>query len=328
VWNTTGAGPIGNAGSYHWLSDQEALNIRGVHTKATSGANSSVFMITSFGSPVAVLYDLKTGKETPLTALTRLFASTTDVDLYPSPDGKWALWPDKDGVAGATVDGKRQYRLREQSFQYGTALWLKDSRHWLHFLWNKDNTRIVQAHIHDIEAPDVVEKLPVTSPGPISESYPGITLAQDRLYVDRLHASNHPLNSPTELPIYECDLHAGAKPSHKYVVKMPPDTVIDDFVFSPRGDQIAWKLKLERVPPMARLLHRLYPRYSASPEHAVGLWVSDLDGRNLREIGHLDLHPAANSDTAEPEPEDVQWLPDGKRLSFLYKQALWIVPID
>jgi hypothetical protein len=64
------------------------------------------------------------------------------------------------------------------------------------------------------------------------------------------------------------------------------------------------------------------------PEHVVGLWVSDLDGRNLREIGHLALHPAANSDTDGPDPEDVQWLPDGKRLSFLYKQALWIVPID
>jgi hypothetical protein len=48
-----------------------------------------------------------------------------------------------------------------------------------------------------------------------------------------------------------------------------------------------------------------------------------MDGSGWVKVGSVIYH--SEEDDA---PTALHWLPDGKRLSFLYQKALWIVPAD
>lgn len=51
------------------------------------------------------------------------------------------------------------------------------------------------------------------------------------------------------------------------------------------------------------------------------LWSSNLDGGSMREIGFVTL-----SDHSDFEFKDC-WLPDGQRISFVYHDTLYVVPV-
>ncbi len=76
---------------------------------------------------------------------------------------------------------------------------------------------------------------------------------------------------------------------------------------------------------VARLLGHVFPHTETESDEKLGIWVSRLDGSAMREIGYVRVAAPADGSC----PDDItylQWLPDGKRLSFLYRGALWIVP--
>ena len=54
----------------------------------------------------------------------------------------------------------------------------------------------------------------------------------------------------------------------------------------------------------------------------VTLWVCNPDGTGGREIEHIDSQYGSNNINA------VQWLPDGKSISYVFGNKLWIVPAD
>jgi hypothetical protein len=265
-WDLLDQSGIQCAGSYHWLSDHQLLNIRGVHMKWTqSGPNT--FLGQFLGTPSALLYDLHTGRETSLFGLTRLLASNSvgsEMDASPSPNGRWILWSDnRHGFRAATVEGKQLRLFPEQPQNaYGDVLWLSDNRHWLHFLWDTKSRRITGVHLHDIDQPTRVQTLPILAASPIQSSYPGFALMQDHfLWTDRLHSSTNPVNQPRQLTFEVCELHAGAASIGKRIVTMPPGCVIADFVISTRGDRIAWKLYQEAGSPLQTFLHRTFAFY-------------------------------------------------------------------
>jgi hypothetical protein len=53
------------------------------------------------------------------------------------------------------------------------------------------------------------------------------------------------------------------------------------------------------------------------------LYVSRLDGSNMRSVGFVDAPLAAGSLLYEP-----RWSPDDKQLSFHYEGAFWTVPVN
>jgi hypothetical protein len=84
---------------------------------------------------------------------------------------------------------------------------------------------------------------------------------------------------------------------------------------SPGGDMLAWIVKQD----------------AARPTGEVGVWVSDLRGRNAREIGRIRQIDRLRTKGPMPRelvfPQDLRWTPDGKSLSFLFDGAMYLVAI-
>jgi hypothetical protein len=86
-------------------------------------------------------------------------------------------------------------------------------------------------------------------------------------------------------------------------------------VVSSGGDRIAWLL----VPAESEATRRAM---SAS------IWTSDLDSSHLREIGSVAPIGRCGPSQEIRLPWQVRWAPDGKRIGFLYRDALYVVPVD
>ena len=88
---------------------------------------------------------------------------------------------------------------------------------------------------------------------------------------------------------------------------------------------MAWLIHSVQEPSSIwKFLSRWIPALRPTPHPIVELRTSCLDGSDVHEIGHLDA-PKTRED---PRPEHLQWLPDGKQLSFIYKDRLYTVPAD
>lgn len=88
---------------------------------------------------------------------------------------------------------------------------------------------------------------------------------------------------------------------------------------SPDRKLLAWKFAVKSLPlGLKSTINSDFVRRSAPA--AAGLWVSDLNGNDLREIGTLDIRDDSIS--------NVRWTPDGTRLSFIDAGDLYTVPIN
>ena len=79
---------------------------------------------------------------------------------------------------------------------------------------------------------------------------------------------------------------------------------------------------------MISWLHRLFPKIDSEPTLREGFWASRADGGGLREIGEVSLPWSAHDHFWENTFDDIQWLPDGKQISFVYHGMLYIVPAE
>lgn len=104
-----------------WLNPNQVVNVQ----SATS--NLAVF-------------DLDTGKQTPVDAMNALYehqeAYKNPFSVRTSPDGRWLLWPsDSNGEPtweAVSLDGQ-QHREWPRATDFGTldVAWMQDSRHWV-----------------------------------------------------------------------------------------------------------------------------------------------------------------------------------------------------
>jgi hypothetical protein len=92
---------------------------------------------------------------------------------------------------------------------------------------------------------------------------------------------------------------------------------VDGPQMSPHGDRIAWVFGFAREPVFAFVSRWL--RNRPAVHRTMGLWVCNTDGTGLREIARAEAQEAVFR---------PRWLPDGKHVSVLYRDALWVVPVD
>ena len=83
--------------------------------------------------------------------------------------------------------------------------------------------------------------------------------------------------------------------------------MVMDVVLSSQGDRLAWILQQKQNRPW---LYTLY--------------VADADGAHARVIASAE---DVKTDNGHSWPRAVQWLPDGKQISFDYKEAIHTIPI-
>ncbi len=113
-----------------------------------------------------------------------------------------------------------------------------------------------------------------------------------------------------EARLYTVPLDDGRVEPTEQVIAIPACVgwQVWDAVLWPEGDRLAW----------------ITERDDASGDW-YSLSVSSVSGSGWRVIGST---PGVCTKREHLWPTELRWLPDGKRVSFVHKEALWTVPVD
>lgn len=330
----------GGDSNYFWLSEQEAL----IQRYRTDG---DWFEFTCLNT--------QTHTETPLTAFNQKYrsalASYTFRGLGFLPNGSRGsqtfhippacdLSPDhsllllrpmqnysipKIIYIAATLNGIQKARWAPGDDSY-SPLWLHDSRHWLEAVYKSSGAgNLTNLTLHDCSNPKVRTRLPV--PVEADTLTPvGINQKEQMVYIQWDYQKSYDF-----LDCYEQNLTSPIPSGQKRRIRLPYHAALRDVEISPRGDRLAWWLQYEHVLPGASMLHRVYPAYPVKPQSMLSLWTSRADGTEMNEVGHIPILPGSDSDPGSLShyyPINIQWTPDEKHLSFVYKDALYTVPTE
>jgi len=282
--------------------------------------------------------DLNTGAETVLRALTQQVKSSISLPathwLMPSPDGKWLMW----GEVGITplfvgsVDGTRR-AVSSTNVGNSTPFWMPDSQHWTE--WNHDESALWrQVEMHTVTAPHWSQILG-TPPARLNESdilamqFEDVIIARTKVdviavpvsvrqgyYRLTLHAA---YRDTQQLSVWS--LHA-QKPLRQFTIHLPGPALY--VKVSPQGDRVAWLVQRQNTSSVFERLQRMISAWKGGEHESLAVYVSQLDGSHLHEIGRLD----SNVKPTDNLLEKMQWLPGGKRLSFIANDALWTVMVE
>jgi hypothetical protein len=113
-------------------------------------------------------------------------------------------------------------------------------------------------------------------------------------------------------------------------VSLPQDARPYEVAISPSGDKLAWLLWFDKPSSYPRWMRPWLPPAMTRDQNTVALYTSLCDGRGMRLIGQI---PLTNQSRVFPSAMaaglgSLEWTPDGKRLSFIYSNALYTVPAD
>ncbi len=299
---------------YRWISDHEVLFFRDSSLESSAAPDWNFYK-----------RDTLTGQQTSLAALSHLAQDS----FYKhslcaiSPDGKRICWTGK-GITVAAIDGEHSFRLdTRETGGYAVVTWMADSSHLIAYSTQAEGAWITFGTIYDAKTQKSTQRLKVSA-----HTFFEAVSAHSRL----LTCVWPPLQSTDITETVEIDEGAAGKetqPFRHYFVPLPQRDSTEEAVFSPQGDRVAWILTQESDPlsPAAARLHRLLPAFSLQRPPQVSLWVSRIDGSQMHEIGCVPLQTDANEGWRDVI-EETAWLPDGKRLSFRHKDALYTVSAD
>ncbi len=139
--------------------------------------------------------------------------------------------------------------------------------------------------------------------------------------------------SNASLTTVDIDMNATAPTPLTVSASLSPGSEPYDVSYSPSGDRVAYLRVHDNQPrpwlppPLQRWWDRFFPP-AERPPYKITLWVSGLRGKGAHEVGSVPHNNMFSTDTDWEYPNSIQWLPDGKTLSFLCGKSLWTVPSD
>jgi hypothetical protein len=298
VADVKGWWPSDNSGSeYYWVSD----------TVLFTGSET-----WRLANPF--LYDIRSRQRTPLPQLSQDLRRDSDLGTRSwtlSPDRKWLLWTMElyDDVRAARLDGSgyQVVAMPPPGNTVGKIGWEEDSRHWRAEGFDYDSGKVTNCFGGDVEAPGHRRSFALTMGGSFFDKHTPEFDAKGRL-VTAEGVQKAPITSQKRASI-GLVLNGGTS-----VIEVAPNH---------RGDRVAWVLRSTQEPPFTRWLRHVFPRGVRPAADTAEIWTGRLDGSERHEVGRLVF---ADSGDQENVPDDLQWLPSEKSLSFRYKDALWTVP--
>ena len=316
----TAAAPESMDESYFWRDNNTLLFLR-------RAPGETVFR--------AVLVDALTGKETvpqafndrnsPLMESSRMlvsYAGSLESEMHYLPptaamssDGKWLLWSNTASRArrqwvAATFEGQQQAWAQgidpynSTTDIGGHAFWMPDSERWVELV-NRYKNCVYSIHYANVYEPGKPAPIRTVRIRGLRDGLP-VGIRQDGTVV--MHTSFYERGKPVQqIDLSLVSVEADTATARKLSVPIPISNRVSDVKLSPRGDRLAWILEQERSGK------RLYTVY-----------IADADGAHVRPVGSVE---GITSGTGYTWARDLQWLPDGKQVSFVYKRAIYTHPV-
>jgi hypothetical protein len=223
-----------------------------------------------------------------------------------SPDGKWLLWSNTASRTHrqwvvATFEGQQQMWAQgidpdsSTDDLGGHGLWMPDGTRWVELVSRYKN-RIYSIHYANVYQPGKPAPVSTVRIRGLRDGLP-VGIRQNGALV--MHTSLHERGKPVQ--------HIDTVTARKLSVPVPVSSDVSDVKLSPQGDRLAWILEQERSGK------RLYTVY-----------IADADGAHARPVGSAE---GITSRTGYTWPRELQWLPDGKQVSFIYKNGVYTLPV-
>jgi hypothetical protein len=321
---------------YHWLSDHTVLVLENDLTEDNMYERQVDHIF---------IHDITTGVRNDCPILTRLFQATEGraYSVSVSPDGQRLLWisllpvpnrkpgePDYTfWVTCATIDGKLLSKVRighipnSHKFLPDDVGWMADGQRWWELIPDpsKNNTGSDKLCVHTLDSPPNTVLLPFPADHDLR--------AFNDLRFTEPHALMYTAFADTDHAAEVDAYHIGSKIEWVRSLTLPkPPSEKDAYIelrFSASADQVCWLVaQREPAPMLAKWLHGIVPSMSADQRKVAGVFVGDLNGRYLSEVG---ITERVAPDYEVPL-DQLAWTPDGHRISFIFKNVLYTVPID
>jgi hypothetical protein len=314
--------PMGAVNTYGWISDREAIVFLNTALPTVTWMTDDLATISGdppTGEPIA--YDIVSRKYRRLDALSNLFKKTkgtTNRSASISPDGKrikWkSLWNGRDAsdhhvasLDGANfgsraMDDPPEWTGDSQLYQ---TIWDHESDKWIGLRMMKTKKvykasrlsktqRVVGEKAHWVDCPSL------NGPGGVED----------------LPAVDH-------VTLNTCGLENGSA-LESTVFRLPHRSIVAAAHFSNDAGKILWVFFDNDPSPMRNWLGRFAPvLFGKANRVTTSVWISRNNRSHMHEIGEITdegPYPAL-------EPSQIRWLPGGNSISFVYREALWTVPV-
>ncbi|HLK58419.1 MAG TPA: hypothetical protein VKU00_17760 [Chthonomonadaceae bacterium] len=297
---------------YFWLSDQELL----LYGDSPLVQTSSMFHWDTIS---------KTRRDLPS------FTDNINNNGYGpaymeiSPNSEWALWSKAENAGGGVyysrLDGTGYEDYAES--RPNTSLWM-DNHRWVYFEHNSKypNWDIVQAKIHNVTTKSL-QKLPISADSPLQRGYEISMCVNSDAHVFTW-IQDDSAKTADKFDIVEADLNAQGMPVRRFSIPLPMGSRVDELVFSPHFDRIAYLLTQQQVAPWEALVHRFYPAFAVHTHWYMRLFVSRLNGTGGHTLGSVETDPDMS---VFPPVHELKWLPNGNQVSFVCRDELYTLPI-
>jgi hypothetical protein len=188
---------------------------------------------------------------------------------------------------------------------------MQDSKHWVDADMGNSNVTLT---LHDVSAPT---KVVVRA---LKANYGATVLGglHDGQTLIKIHDQ---WLGGKQMTVARLDLTRSSAAPRSSVIPLPAGMEADEVALSPNGDRLAWKLKEKRAVDFSTL-GQLKWTFGLVPKLRHSLWVSSLDGTNMRELGMLE------SKGNQIGFMQIEWSPDGKQIGFVREGKLYTIKAD
>jgi hypothetical protein len=328
-----------------WLSDQQLLIV--TNKEAVGVGNRSGTSNPAHWQGSVDLLNIATHKRSHLTALANLFQRemiaplTVPENLEASPDGNWLRW-DTHAARGPWFMGHvvrrdgTHYRAWDRNRPNSAAKVEEDF-----FL---DSGHLVQMTDYG-PMMTVLDLLEPSRDKAIRELGQAETvLAQYARRQSVFHPEPQSGDGYVEVDMYRTQdrmklilpesvgSRGAPVPLQMRKVRLPNGAELCESEVSSQ-QSVGYHLAVSRTPEFLSWLHRVIPKFTARPMVTEELWVSDAAG-GMHKIGVVPIKLDASGKAEDPANgfeffiSDMRWLPDGKHISFIYRDTLYVVPAE
>jgi len=121
----------------------------------------------------------------------------------------------------------------------------------------------------------------------------------------------------------EFNLNHPELPGKSWTVPVPSDAATFNCVVSPQHDRLLWIVQSKYLPAFTQLSQRFPKPIRQHPVYMDRWMVSDLAGNHMHTIAEFE-DERTDHHFYRPDPIYPKWMPDGKHVSYEYKDALYM----